>query len=383
VRIAFVVNQLALGGAERQAADIAKALGARGHECTVFTFYGKTLLAAELARARVAVWPLDAGRTYWRGVVPLAKALRRWRAEIVNTHMPLAGVFGRIAALLAGVPVVSTEQIGATWLPIHIRVANDLTLNTSARIVCISREVRRTLYRRTNPYLLRRSNADVIYNSVDLNRLKSEIGTSLDGDLRAAESAKRLELGLSPDDIVVTNVGRYHEQKGQAYLIDALAQVVERRSPVKLVLVGWGADEGALRARADARGVGDQVTFAIERADAPAIVAASDVFAFPSLYEGLGVALLEAMALRRPIVATDIAPLVEVVRDEVDALLVPPRDVQALASAVLRLVDDPAFAAALAASAQQRVRESFTVEHAASEYERVFEEVARGSVPRP
>jgi glycosyltransferase involved in cell wall biosynthesis len=292
-------------------------------------------------------------------------------------------VFGRIAALLAGVPVVSTEQIGATWLPIHIRVANDLTLNTSARIVCISREVRRTLYRRTNPYLLRRSNADVIYNSVDLNRLKSEIGTSLDGDLRAAESAKRLELGLSPDDIVVTNVGRYHEQKGQAYLIDALAQVVERRSPVKLVLVGWGADEGALRARADARGVGDQVTFAIERADAPAIVAASDVFAFPSLYEGLGVALLEAMALRRPIVATDIAPLVEVVRDEVDALLVPPRDVQALASAVLRLVDDPAFAAALAASAQQRVRESFTVEHAASEYERVFEEVARGSVPRP
>jgi glycosyltransferase involved in cell wall biosynthesis len=365
MRIGFVVNQLALGGGERQAADVAGALAARGHDCTVFYFYGKDLLRPELEAHGIRVVALDAGRSYWRGVRPLARALRALRIEVVNTHMPLSGTFGRIAAWLARLPVVSTEQDRCDAYPLKVRLANELTLNGARAIVCVSKEVRRSLYRRTNPYLLRRANTRVIYNTVDLERLH---------DLRGSRDEIRSSLALAPDDVVIVNVGRYNLQKGQTYLLQALPLVLHEEPRVKLVLVGWGPLEERLRSEVAELGVEDEVVFAVERPDAGAIIAASDIFAFPSLYEGLGIALLEAMALERPCVASAIAPLTEVVRHGVDGLLVEPRDPSLLAEALLRLIADPAFASELARNARSRVETHFALPEAADAYEAVLSE---------
>src|SRR5215213_9577911 len=113
MRIAFVVNQLALGGAERQAADVALALARRGHTCVFFTFYGKLLLAEELEAGGVDVVPLEAGRHYWRGVPDLARRLRHDRFDVLNSHMSLAGAFARVAAVAARVPSVSVAAVRA------------------------------------------------------------------------------------------------------------------------------------------------------------------------------------------------------------------------------------------------------------------------------
>lgn len=363
MKIGFVINQLALGGAERQAVGVAVGLVERGHECTFFTFYGKTYLREELEPAGVEVVELRAGRSYWRGVLPLLRELRRRRIDVVNTHTPLAGSFGHIAAFLAHVPVVSTEQYRGDAFPMKIRILNDLTLNLARTIICISQEVRRVLHRRTNWYLLRRDNAVVIYNAVNLSP-NGRITTARDSD----PIAKRAELGLLPGDFVICNVGRYESQKGLEYLLEALA----RLDAEKLVLVGWGSKEQKLRSLAQELGVAERVVFAVERLDALEIVRASDAFAFPSLTEGLGVALLEAMALERPVVASGIPPLTEVVRHEVDGLLVPPRDPNAIAEAVRRLRADSELSARLVASARLRIEAEFELERSVAAYEKVL-----------
>jgi glycosyltransferase involved in cell wall biosynthesis len=359
MRIGFVVNQLALGGAERQLVDVACGLAARGHECTVFTFYGKTHHREQLQAAGVETIELKAGRRYWPGILPLRRELRRRRIDVVNTHTPLAGTFGRVAGVLARVPVVSTEQRGGPWLPWKVRFLNDVTLNLAHTIVCISGEVRRTLYRRTNWYLRPRGNAVVIYNTVDL--------AAADRALATDRRAKRAELGLAADDLVLVNVGRYEDEKGLPYLLRMLAQVPR----AKLVLVGWGRREADLRREADELGIADRVVFAVERTDALEIVAASDIFLFPSNCEGMGIALVEAMAMEKPVVASRIAPLTEVARDGVDGLLVPPRNPEALVDAVERL-GDPELAQRLARSARRRVEEMFALDTAVEAYERVL-----------
>jgi glycosyltransferase involved in cell wall biosynthesis len=365
VRIAFVVNQLALGGAERQVADLAKALVRRGHACTLFYFYGKSLLRDELDAAGVTVERLDAGRTYWRGVPTLRRELRRREIDVVNTHMPLPGIFGRIAAWTARVPCVHTEQLPLDRERPLIRLANELTLNAVPHLICISDEVRRTVHPRLNWYLLHRQRVHVIKNSIDVSRLEAEASS-------ADIAETRRGLGLRPDDIVIVNVGRYHEQKGQTYLLKAMRVIVAHEPRVKLVVVGWGSLEQALRAEVHDLGLDDQVVLAVERADAYRIVAAGDLFVFPSLYEGLGIALLEAMLAGKPVVATDIPPLTEVVRRDVDGVLVPAADPDAIASAVLDLLSDPERMRALGTVARAHVREQFGIDRAASAYEKVF-----------
>ena len=361
------MNQLALGGAERQAADVALALARRGHTCVFFTFYGKLLLAEELEAGGVDVVPLEAGRHYWRGVPDLARRLRHDRFDVLNSHMSLAGAFARVAAVAARVPSVSVEQLPGDSERLHVRVVTDVTLNAAAAIVCISHEVRRRLYRGTNWYLLRRPPVHVIHNTVDVAAVRARVGD---------RAGVRKTVGVDADAVVVSNVGRFHPQKNQLRLVRAFATIAEAEPRARLVLVGWGRLEDEIRQEARRLGLGDRVVLAVERRDAPAIVAASDVFVFPSLFEGLGVALLEAMAVGTPVVASSIAPITEVVRDGREALLVDPRNEPMLASATLRILRDPALAASLTEAARDRVEQEFSLDRSADAYERVFRQVA-------
>lgn len=366
MRIAFVVNQLALGGAERQAADIAIALAGRGHECAMFTFYGKLLLAAELEEGGVTVVPLAAGRRYWPGVRTLARRLRRDRFDVVNAHMSLAGAFSCLSAVAAGVPSVSVEQLPGDCEPFRARLIRDLTLNAASAIICISEEVRQSVYRGTNWYLVRRPPVHVIYNSVAVARVRRSVGD---------RDATRQSIGVPADALLIANVGRFHPQKNQLRLIRAFARVADAEPRARLVLVGWGPLEEKLRRQVRQLGIEDRVAFAVERADAVAIVAASDVFVFPSLFEGLGVALLEAMAVGTPIIASSVAPITEVVRDGLEALLVEPSDESALERAIARLLGDSVLARSLADAARLRFEAKFELQRAADAYERLFAHV--------
>ena len=160
---------------------------------------------------------------------------------------------------------------------------------------------------------------------------------------------------LTHEGPVVGNVARLAEQKGHDALIDAVPLVLERRPDALFVIVGDGELRADLESRVQARGLGEAVLLTGAREDVPELLKSFDVFAFPSLFEGLCLAVIEAQAAGVPVVATPVGGIRETVVDGVTGLLVPPRDPPALAGAILRLLDDRELAARLAAEAARRV----------------------------
>jgi len=171
----------------------------------------------------------------------------------------------------------------------------------------------------------------------------------------AAGAALRAQWGVPSDAVLVAVVGVLERRKGQQVLLEALATLP---ASVRVVLCGAGSAEAALRAAAAPHG--DRVVFAGFRRDVAACLAAADVVALPSLAEGLGVAALEAMAASRPVVASRVGGLAEVVVDGESGLLVPPGDAAALAAALARLAADPTLRARLAAAGRVRVLARYT-----------------------
>jgi glycosyltransferase involved in cell wall biosynthesis len=170
---------------------------------------------------------------------------------------------------------------------------------------------------------------------------------------------------------VIGNVARLAHQKGQRYLLEAAPAVLERHPDVRFVIVG----DGELRTELErqAAPLGDRVLFTGARADVPDLLASFDVFAFPSLYEGLCLAVIEAQAAGVPVVATPVGGIRETVVDGETGFVCPPRDPQALAERILYCLDHPDEARRVAASARERVRARFSKERMVEETVRLYE----------
>jgi glycosyltransferase involved in cell wall biosynthesis len=204
----------------------------------------------------------------------------------------------------------------------------------------------------------------VVPNAVDVSAIASRVA--------AARAAGAPEALRDPQRRpLVLNIARHVPQKGLAYLIDAFSRPPLLGKGCRLALVGTGGDTEALRARAGRAGLLDRVDFLGSQKDVAPILAAADVFAFPSLYEGLPVALLEALAAGLPVVASDIPEIREVTSAD-GADLVPPGDADALSGAIAAFLDNPARAAALAQAGLRRVREHFDLAETTRRFEAVL-----------
>jgi glycosyltransferase involved in cell wall biosynthesis len=182
----------------------------------------------------------------------------------------------------------------------------------------------------------------------------------------------------------VVNVARHEYQKGQPFLLEAAAILRDRHPDLVVLVCGRdGTSTRELHALHEELGLGDRVRFLGYREDVPDIVAAADVFAFPSLFEGLGGSLIEAMALGLPIVASDIPPIRETVVDGECATLVPPASADALASALSGLLVDPERRAAYAENGIRRFEESYALPGIAARMAALYRAVAVGGVRAP
>lgn len=190
------------------------------------------------------------------------------------------------------------------------------------------------------------------------------------GDSQAARRA----LGLAPDGLAVGIVGRLIEQKGIADAIDAFARVAPGRAGVELLIAGEGPARRALERRAATSPSGERVRFLGWRSDRQAVMCALDLLMAPSLREGFGLAVLEAMALGIPVIATRVGGLSELVAEGETGLLVPPADPPALAAALHRMLEDPALRRRLGEAGRARARRDFTIGRMAEETLAVYRE---------
>lgn len=203
------------------------------------------------------------------------------------------------------------------------------------------------------------------------------VPSGIDPDRHAGGDGRivRAALGVDAGAPLVGSIAHFAWHKGLKYLVRAWPAVRDRRPKARLVVVGSGEEESMLRAEARGAGVESSVTFPGFQSDVSHWLAAFDVYVQPSVMEGMGTSVLDALAAGKPVVATRVGGIPEIVEDGETGLLVPPSNPDALATAVLRLIDDANLAARLASSGARRVRAAFTADRMAEATLAVYREV--------
>jgi glycosyltransferase involved in cell wall biosynthesis len=297
------------------------------------------------------------------GVPWLWRALYLERPALFHAHLtwPRACKQGVLAAWLARVPAVATAHL---YVASRLKCRTRPVLRLLRRIIAVSEEVR-TRYARELRVPARR--LAVVRN-----------GITLPPSIPAPDPALRADLVRGRPDYLVLTPARLNPQKGHEYILAAAALVPD----ATFVLAGDGPLRGELEARARELGIADRCVFLGHRSDVPDLLAVTDLFVLPSLFEGLPISVLEAMAAQRPIVATAIGGTDEAVIHEVTGLLVPPRDPATLAAAIRRLQADPRLAERLAAAGRERVEREFSAVATARSVMRIYDEVLGGAESR-
>jgi glycosyltransferase involved in cell wall biosynthesis len=364
--IFFYTDSCLLGGAEKAMLMLLESLDREEWRPTLLLDDrpGAEVLAERATALGVPVrlvGPLPLGLAGAREVPPLARLLRRERPEVFHAHMssPVACKWGLAAAVAARVPaVLGTVQVGGYEPPDRSAYLQLRALARGVdRYLAVSREIASELVERLG---WPAAKIEVVYNAVDLARIDVD-----------APSGLREELGGGRQGPLILTPARLDAQKGHRTLFEAIPQVPD----ATFVLAGEGPEREALEALAAQLGIADRVHFLGRREDVPELLAACDVFALPSLYEGSSLAVLEAMAARIPIVSSAIGGTEELIEDGRSGLLVAPGDSEALAAALRRVLGDPGLRKSLATHARERVEAGLTREATASQVTGVYREL--------
>ncbi len=358
----LLCQNLNVGGAEEVILGESTHLGSRGVEVGVVALTGCGPVAEEIARAGVPVHhlPGNPGPRDPAAFIRLVRLLHREQPDIAHTYLIVAGLYGRLAAFAAGVPVVvASEQNVYERKPRRHALLERALVARTYRIVACCRTVGEFYRRQTG---VPAEKIEVIYNAVRFGRLPT------DEDRGPA----RARLGLPDDALVLGTLGRLTEQKGQGMLLQVLASLAERWPRLVLFLAGQGPLRHALEAEAERLGIAERVRFLGVRRDRDTLFAALDLFVLPSSWEGLSLALIEAMGAGRPVVATRVGGNSEVVADGETGLLVPPNDPTALADALDGLLADADRRRALGVRAADAARRRFAIEEHVDQLARLY-----------
>lgn len=261
----------------------------------------------------------------------LLKVIDRKKIDVLHLHGYGATTFGRIAGAMRRLPTILHEHANLTATPWFQQVADtalepctDIALAVSQSTADFVINARRIPARKVK----------VVYLGVPLEEFSRERSEE---DIRRA----REELGIAPGDFAIGTVTRLHESKGNTFLVDAARIVLDQRPYARFFVVGEGPLREPLEQQARALNLGDRFVFAGFAKDVARVISAFDVSVFPSLWEGTPLTVFEALAMGKAIVATDADGLVDVLRHEQDAIIVPKRDARALAAGLIRVIDEP------------------------------------------
>jgi glycosyltransferase involved in cell wall biosynthesis len=341
IKVLQLVEDMRLGGLERFIAMLAEGLDKEKYDVEVWCIAEGGSVADELKKAGVQVRVLGIP-TYHSpsAILKLTREVKKAAPDIIHTHGYFASTIGRIAAKLAGAPVVITHLHTTFSLRRFRNVAIDRFLNLfTDKIICISKEVRDTFI---NAGYRIEGKAVVIYTGVDSRKyaLSDHDGTHN----------------------VLSIVASLFPHKGHAYLLEAVSMLAKDFPDLTLQVIGEGCLRNELEETCKALGLSSRVRFLGKRNDIPELLSRSSLFVLPSLREGLGVAIIEAMASGLPVVASDVGGIKEVVADGLSGLLCPPGDAEALARAIRRLLSDPQMMERMGRRGREICEERFRVE---------------------
>ncbi len=312
------------------------------------------------------VWPISPVKDFL-ALIELISLLRKQRYQIVHTHNSKAGFLGRLAAKICRVPIVihtihgfafhSYEKFWRRKLYIFLE---RLAAKWSDKLIAISGYL---VNWATKEKVAAYNKIIKIYSGIDLDSFNL-----LDFDIEK----KRKELGFTREDILIGEIAKLWRGKGQHLVLKALRGILTDFPNVKAIFIGEGYLESELKKLAQKLNIQDKVKFLGFREDIPHLTAILDIVVLPSYWEGMGRSVLEAMACAKPIVASAVGGILDLIDDNINGILIPPGDVQSLTKQLIRLLRSRNLREVLGRKARERLGENFSAKKMIRDIEQVY-----------
>ena len=362
-RVLVLIKGLGKGGAEQLLVSALPYLNYEKFSYEVaYLLPHKDALLREIENAGVRVHCLG-GIRMGRWIGDLRMLVKERRVDLLHAHLPYTGMGARLAFLRSRHPqVVYTEHGPWRFYRRSTYLGNLGTFGRNDHVFAVSEDVRRSIRYPAAARFIQMPPVETLYQGIDFSRLEQDVPTV----------TAREELGISSRAPVVGTVANFRTQKRYDVLLKAAKLVLREIPASRFVLVGQGPLEGAMRGLASQLDLGDAVIFTGFRRDAVNLMHAFDVFVLSSDWEGLPIALLEAMYTGKPAVVTATGGVLEAITHNRNGLVVPTDDPRALAREIIRLLSDAALRERVGANARERAR-AFDIRKTVARSEEVYE----------
>jgi glycosyltransferase involved in cell wall biosynthesis len=372
VKVLLMIDDAAVGGGQRHVLWLAERLDRDRFQVSV-ACQNRGYLVDELRKRDITVYPLSMSNylsftSLWRCV----RLLRNIDPTVLHTHGGTAGFVGRVASLFAPVKGIIHTYHGIHYLHYGVSIRrilytwmDRLLLRWTDRLICVAQN---DFDLGSRSGVINPTKSVVIRNGIDVHHY---------GSNRRLSDVGNRDKGNSNHKIVGT-IGRLHVQKGHAYLIEAAKLVVEKFPSTVFQIIGDGELRQSLERRSRTLGIENNVQFLGTRPDVPELLAHMDVFVLPSLWEGMPIVILEAMAARKPIVASDVDGVSEIVLDKEDGILVPPKNPEKLAQVIILILTDQDLAECLGQRGFDKVVSQFGIDTTVARTQELYDSVLEG-----
>ena len=372
IRVLHIITESwLLGGAQRNTLTTIQGLKRKGYNIELACGPGGPMVDAALD-SEIPVTIFD---SMVREISPILdlrylienyKFLKRKQFDIVHTHSTKAGLLGRLAAKLAQVHIIIHTIHGIPFAAGRGRVLNSASIifekfvaSFTDKLIAVGNLVKQEFL---NAGICQDFKIETIYSGINFDQF----------DISIDPIHKKMELGITPNALVVGAVGHLVECKGHKYLIEAAAKLKQSFPNLTFIIAGEGPLRHELEAQIAQIGLKPIFKLLGDRDDVPEILSIMDVYVQPSLWEGLGRAMTEAMYMKRPVIASAVNAIPELIEDGKTGILVPPKDVSALANAIEKLLENPDEQKRLGENAHRRVFPDFSADLMVDKIENLY-----------
>ncbi len=360
--VIHIIDRLPADGAERLLVDVLKN-SSNNFKFMVLCLVEGGVLVTELKEIGVPVIIFNKSSKYdIRILFKLIYWLIQQKPTVVHTHLFTADTWGRLAAFISRVPcIVNTVHSTNTWMgTIHRIIDRTLSLVTD-RVIACSHEVANVLIK---SFKISEHRIKVISNGIDFKRFES------------VNLSKIKEIDSVSDDIIkIVIIGRLHPAKGHLDLIKAITELKNTNHNFHVFFVGEGDLQQDIIKQCTENGINDYISLMGQRSDIPSILAKVDIFVMPSHWEGLPMALLEAMAMSKAVIASRVGGIPDVITDGDNGLLIDKSDHFGLNNALQKLLSNPKLRENLGNAAKKSVLENYSAKNVSKEYELLYQKI--------
>ncbi len=356
-----VVSNLGTGGVQRRLVSLLPYINKEKFNITVCSFKDGPL-KKKLTEAGFKVFIIPRRFKFDPFcIIRLIKLIKQEKIQIIHTHAHKPNTTARIAAILARVPIIiANEHNVDEWKSAFQKLIDSFLCRFTDIIIVVSMGVQKFCQSTGIPSCKFR----LIYNGVEVDKFKN----------KEFREAKRKELGIDENTLVIGTVGRIHPQKGHGLLVEITEELLLEHKSLLFLIIGKGYLEKELIRKIKTLNVSEHFLFLGEREDIPELLSCMDIFVLPSIREGFPNTILEAMASSLPVVATDVGGVRELIIPDETGFIVPSADISALYESLSKLIKDKDLRIKMGNAGFERVKQ-FSIEKMAKETEDLYEEL--------